>query len=74
MKCIGHAGARETRPMHFITSSRGVHEAVCIANQPLRAQGARRDGGKEDRLPDGTHFSLLGYEKFAKEWMIYLKN
>ena len=29
---------------------------------------------KEDRLPDGTHFSLLGYEKFAKEWMIYLKN
>ena len=29
---------------------------------------------KEDRLPDGTHFSLLGYKKFAKEWMIYLKN
>lgn len=29
---------------------------------------------KEDRLPDGTHFSLLGYEKFAKDWMIYLKN
>ena len=27
---------------------------------------------KEDRLPDGTHFSLLGYEKFAKEWMVYL--
>lgn len=27
---------------------------------------------KEDRLPDGTHFSLLGYEKFSKEWIQYL--